>query len=135
MPRFYKRKRTARKYLNFTESALEKALEKIRAEKLSTREAAKLYDVSRSTLQRRLNNPNSQNTGRSPVLALETEDIIVDQIITMSDWGFPLSSLDLRHLIQNLLNNLGVEEPRFTNNLPGREFVYHFLKRHPTLMQ
>jgi len=45
----------------------------------------------------------------------------------MSDWSFPLSSLDLRHLVQNLLNDLVVEEPIFTNNLPGREFVYHFL--------
>jgi len=49
--------------------------------------------------------------------------------MTMSDWSSPfeLSALDLRHLVQNLLNNLGDEEPRFTNNILGREFVFHFL--------
>jgi len=50
MPLFHTRKRTAQKYLNFTQSSLEKAMEEVGGEKLSTREAATQYGVPRSML-------------------------------------------------------------------------------------
>jgi len=80
-------KRTAQKYLNFTQSSLEE----VRGEKLSIREVATLYGVPRSTLQRRLANP-----GRALFLSQDTGDIIVDRIKTMSNWSSPfvLSALD-----------------------------------------
>lgn len=52
----------------------------------------------------------------------------------MSMWGFPLDGPDLRHLIKSYLDSMGKTIKRFgTDNLPGKDFLYSFLRRHPDL--
>jgi len=52
----------------------------------------------------------------------------------MSMWGFPLDGPDLRHLIKSYLDGMGKTVKRFgTDNLPGKDFLYSFLRRHPDL--
>ena len=38
----------------------------------------------------------------------------------MGMWGFPQSSLELRHLIKASLDGQGKQISRFHNNLPGK---------------
>jgi hypothetical protein len=56
----------------------------------------------------------------------------VERLIVLGEWGFPLNSHDLTHLVKNYLDSLG-RSTRFVNNLPGPDFVRGFLKRHPQL--
>lgn len=50
------------------------------------------------------------------------------------DWGFPLTLYDIRLIVKAFLDRCGKTERRFKNNMPGREFVMSFLKRHKSLL-
>ena len=56
------------------------------------------------------------------------ENIIVERICIMCDWGFPLDGTDLCYLVKSYLDRA---EPRFQN----REFAYHFKKRYPEITE
>ena len=63
------------------------------------------------------------------------ENFMIERIQIMCDWGFPLDGTDLRYLVKSYLDRKGVQEPRFQNNYPSREFVYHFKNRHPEITE
>ncbi len=135
MPRFHKRRLGSRRYLDFNSNALNLAMEVVQ-KGMSKRDAAREYNIPRTTLTRRLISGTSTGTskpGRPPVLTPLEEEMIIERIQVMCDWGFPLSGCDLRYLVKSYLDRKGVREPRFQNNLPSTEFVYHFKKRHPIL--
>lgn len=50
-------------------------------------------------------------------------------------WGFHMTRKDLRLLIKSYIDKIGRTEKRFKNNLPGIEFVKHFLNHHPKLSE
>lgn len=50
----------------------------------------------------------------------------------MGEWGFPLTTMDLRLLIKTYLDDQG-RESLFPDNMPGRDYVAGFMKRHPQL--
>lgn len=55
---------------------------------------------------------------------------VSDKIITVSEWGFPLTQMDLRLVVKNYLDISGRTENKFKNNLPGIDWVRSFLMRH-----
>ena len=54
MPRNYQRKTTTK----FTEVQVQKAIERVKSENFSVRRASKQYNITKTTLRRRINNPN-----------------------------------------------------------------------------
>jgi hypothetical protein len=56
----------------------------------------------------------------------------VERLLLISEWGFPMTCTELRHLIKAYLDGLG-KTTRFVDNLPGPDFVKGFMKRHPRL--
>jgi hypothetical protein len=60
------------------------------------------------------------------------ESVIVERLLVMGRWGFPLNHHDLAHLIKSYLDRLG-KSTRFVDNMPGPDFTKGFLKRHPQL--
>ena len=45
--------------------------------------------------------------GRPTVLTMEEENVIVQKMMVMGDWGFPMRPLDVRMLVSEFLNKKG----------------------------
>ncbi|KAJ8952793.1 hypothetical protein NQ318_008110 [Aromia moschata] len=100
---------------------------------MSLRRASVQYGVPYSTIQRRFHGTHSLKYGRQPVLSEEQEDRIKTSLQLCAEWGFPLKSNDVRGVVQQYLNKLGVTERRFKDNIPGLDWFKSFMKRHQEL--
>jgi hypothetical protein len=112
------------------ESRLQLAIRAVRTEECkSIREAAKLFDISRSTLQDRLNGRQDNQTAKQPFqrFSVEEEASIKRCILQMSSWGWPMTIEAINALAGSLLQKKGDREPL------GHNWYKHFLSRHPTL--
>lgn len=104
------------------------AINSVKNEELSLRQAAKNYGVPLSTLSDRCSTRGGK-IGRPTVLSEEEEDMVVERIILMGDWGFPLTKVDLKKIIREYLVATD-RVTRFTDNHPGPDFTRGFLRRH-----
>ncbi|KAK4309183.1 hypothetical protein Pmani_019168 [Petrolisthes manimaculis] len=91
------------------ESNFQKACDAIRNGELSVRQAAKQYGFSKSTLHDAVTRKHIKPSGGQTVLSSEEEDTVVENLLTLSQWGFPLDSFELRLLIKQYLDRRGVE--------------------------
>ncbi|VEN60718.1 unnamed protein product [Callosobruchus maculatus] len=135
MPRVYKRKIGSRNYRNYTNERLEEALKNIRQNKLSIRLASEKYGIHRNTLWLKLKGKHNKPHGQQKVFTDQEENVFVVHIITMSDFGFPVTSFDLRCIVKCYLQQCGRKINCFKQNLPGNDWVKSFLARHPILTQ
>lgn len=78
--------------------------------------------------------PRIKKPGGQPSLTPEEERKIAGNLLVACDWGFPLSSFDIRMIVKQYLDSRGKKIPKFKNNLPGRDWVVLFLKRHKELL-
>lgn len=56
-------------------------------------------------------------------------------LILLGEFNMPITSDDLRISVRNYLERSGRTVPIFNNNIPGRDWVYGFIRRHPNLSQ
>lgn len=125
-----KRKYTSR----VSKGALEKAKDDVENKNLSVRQAAKKWNLGKSTLHDYIKGIHSKSVGRQTALSHEEEQLLCQRIVTLAEWGFPLDILDLRMLVKAYLDKLGVAVSRFKNNVPGQEWGLSFLKRHKAVL-
>lgn len=125
----YKKIVGGKNYHNYSLQSFEKAIEDVKYKKLSYRDAEKKYGVSKSTIQRKINEKHMMKVGRPNALSQVDETNLVKGLCLSSNWGFPFTSMDIRLLVQNFLNKNGLKESRFRNNLPGYDWVRHFFKK------
>lgn len=116
----------------YTKEALDAAIKAVREKRLSLGEAVREFGVPKTTLHDRLHDRVSGTLGRPTCLSKEEELIIVERLLLMGEWGFPLTTMDLRLLIKTYLDSQG-RVSRFPDNMPGKDFVYGFMHRNPTL--
>ncbi|CAI6372149.1 unnamed protein product [Macrosiphum euphorbiae] len=126
----YKNKIGGRAYQNYSTQSLQKAINDVISKKLTYRDASTRYGVSKSTIQRKLNEKNMLKVGSPNALSNVDEKSLLNGIILSSKLGFPFTSLDIRLLVQSFLNNNGVKDPTFIGNLPGYTWPKHFKNRH-----
>lgn len=134
MPRIYKHDPHCKTYRKHTPEELEAALNDIRLG-MSYRDASKKHNIHYSVLYRRYKNPNMKKQGGQTVLTGQEERLIVDQLVTCSDWGCPMDHYDLRMIVKSYLDSRGKTIRKFKNNMPGYEFAHHFMKRHKDLLR
>jgi hypothetical protein len=91
----------------YTQAIFEEAFQAVKDKTMSLREAAQHYGVPKTTLIDRLANRYSDKLGHPTELSKEEEAILVERLIILGEWGFPLSSHDLTHLVKNYLDSLG----------------------------
>jgi transposase-like protein len=106
----------------YNQEAMRQAVQAVADKRMTMTEASKHYQVPKTTLHDRLHERVSERVGRPTVLSPEEEQIIVERLVLMGEWGYPLTCRDLRQLIKSYLDGLG-RATRFPNNLPGRDFV------------
>ena len=94
MVRKYKKKNILR---NYSQEALDQALEEVRGGKLSIRAAAKTYDVPRSTISDYLrgNSVEGCSLGRPPALPTKVEESLVTKAIDAANKGLGVSRLHM----------------------------------------
>jgi hypothetical protein len=121
----------SRKKPSYTKEDFDEAMEAVKGG-LSVRKASLMYGVPRATMQDRISELHSSRQGRPPVLTPEEEEMIVERLKIMADWGFPFNTENLCHFVKQYLDKKG-EKTRFKENLPTRKFVVTFLNRHKEL--
>lgn len=93
-----------RQYRGYDENVLKEVIDSIKAKKISINRAAGKYKISKGTLINRLHNKHSNAVGSPLVLSKLEEDILIEHIITVSEWGFPFNKADLCHLTKLYLD-------------------------------
>ena len=88
MPRKYQRIAGSRCYGDYLAETLELCLQEIRDCKITQREAAKKYEIPRSTLKNKLKNHHTGTVGRQPVFSEIEEESFVQHMIKLSDYSF-----------------------------------------------
>lgn len=121
-----------KKRLKYSHENMEKALQDIREKKISINQAAKLYNVPKTTvldtLKEKYKNPG--NIGGPTILTNSEEMLLVKWIIELGEVGFPITKTQLLESVCKLINNLGRKNP-FKNGQPGKKWYNGFLARHP----
>ena len=136
MPKNYIRKRAPK----YSRENLEKALQTIRNGNESIRKVAERFKIPRTTLQDHLNNvwmtrvqvigrESHIGAGRPKEINEEMEKYLVHGIQYLGSIGWPLEVGDISKVIKLFLDNAR-KNKRFKDNLPGKDWVRSFLKRH-----
>lgn len=132
MPRNYKRPIGARKYKDYTDETLVKAVEEVK-KGVSLRKAAEQFGISRCALTAAVKG-NTKKVGRPFILSTDDQQILAECIGMSAEWGFPLTILDIRLIVKGYLDRNGRTEPRFKDNMPGVDFVTSFIHRHSEVL-
>ena len=116
-----RRKIGGRPYRPYSEAEMQQCLEAIKAKRLSSRKAAVVYGIPRSSIilkMKAVRENNVAQPGRSSVFTSEEEEPFVQHAIKLSELGFPISTVDLRCIVKMYLDSCGRKEVRFANNFP-----------------
>lgn len=117
------------RYQNYSDEDLAAALHAVKNTDTTISAAAKKFGIPRRTLSDKLSGSHPLKTGGQPVFSAAEEHEIANTLQVAADWGFPMTSLDLRLLIKSFLNAKGVQERRFKENTPGIDFIKSFARR------
>lgn len=96
------------KRLQYPQERLEEAVRLVREKTMTLGEASKHFQIAKTTIYDRAKSRKEKlQLGRPPELSEEEEKIIVQRLKVMGQWGFPITSHDLRYLIKSYLDNAG----------------------------
>ena len=114
---------------------MRQAVNYVKQRKGSIRAAAERFEVPKSTLSEKVRGIRTLKLGGQPVFSMEEEKKLVDGLMLMGEWGFPLMTTDLKNVIQNYLDKTGPTraKPVFPDNRPGKGWIKGFFQRHPEL--
>ncbi|XP_077282610.1 uncharacterized protein LOC143908719 [Temnothorax americanus] len=110
---------------------------------MNTYEAAKQFDVRRTTLNNWLKKNNDEienlddvvvlHKGHFSVMDSETEKILVEYLVYCNDMYFGLSAKETRGLAFDLAKKLNLMVPASWEaaRMAGEDWLNSFLKRHP----
>ncbi|CAL1543809.1 unnamed protein product [Lymnaea stagnalis] len=114
------------------------AVDAVISGKMSQREAAKAYNIPRSTLRshlpkhasykHRIQKPPTGFKGKT-ILSKKEERELIEFVVNMHRAGFGRTRQDLLLKVQDMLNKLE-RKTKFENNLPNDEWYVSFLERH-----
>ena len=128
MPRQHIRQPGARKYADYTNEDVEKAVNAVR-KGMSLRAAEAQFKIPMKTISNKVKNLHLQNYGRPTVFSEDEERQLVKLLQTCGEWGQPMDKMDLRVIAKTMLEKQGRRVPQFQNNMPGEDWATSFLKR------
>jgi len=98
--------------------------------------ASEIYNVPVSVIFHRIKGRKCSvgklGPGRLPDLPRETEETIAKCLKARAIMGYPCDKEELKDLIQQYVQSKGLKT-RFTNNRPGNDWYYGFMRRNPEL--
>ena len=129
MPRTHKRKPGVRKYRDYTEDALKAAVEAHLAG-TSLRDAEKQFGIPMRTVSHKAKKKHTGTVGKPTVFSELEEYSLVKLLEKCSEWGQPMTGLDIRMIAASVLQRQGRVVRAFKNNIPGVDWSNSFLTRH-----
>lgn len=133
MPSKYRRKPGSRRYVDYTKEQLEQCVVAVKSKILTQRAASEQYGIPRSTIKNKLAQKYGCKPGRPTVFSEQEEASFVSHLTALSEYGFPLTEFDLKMIIREYLASQGRIVAQFKNNIPGKDWMICFLKRHQHL--
>lgn len=88
---------------------------------MKIREASRSFNVPFGTIYNKYKGLHIKTPGRPTVFSHNEELAILECAAKCSDWGFPLTLLDLRMFGKYYLDGIGKNIHLFKNNLPGTD--------------
>lgn len=119
MPRNYKSVAVKFAVMKYDENQIRKAIKSVQDGKLSINKAAEVFNIKRSTLQNKMKNKHMKKQGGQCALTQDEENCLVNMLITTSNWGFPFTKVDLRHITKRFLDKRQTKVAAFNDNFPG----------------
>jgi hypothetical protein len=108
---------------------MQRALDLVRDENCPVSRAAKICGVPRVTLIDNLKGTHKTGApGRPIVLSEEEERALVEVLVQMSEFNYPVTKRHVCDMVKNYLDKNRVT--RFKGNRPGRIWARNFLERH-----
>ena len=130
MVRNYQRQRGSRVYQNYTVATVNRAVADVRKGRKSLRKASEAYKIPLATLSRKTRNLQSKLSGGQKRLSDKCEEMIVSALGILAKWKIPLTGFETRLLVKNYLDALPLAANIFPENMPGREWLRGFMRRH-----
>lgn len=136
--RVYKSDPRSKKHKKVDETKIMAAVE-AHKKGMTLRKAQEKFGVSKSAIQRYTKKMRDgpiqlKKKGGQITLTPEFELKLVDCLLKCSEWGYALSSFDLRCFVKYHLDREGKTVPKFAQNFPGYEWALSFLERHKTAL-
>lgn len=136
MPRKHPPKKRQRK---FTRTELERQIELYKSklgkrDEISQREACKIPGTVRENPQRTFrrwlskNPPQQFGAGRPTTLTAGEEGYLVHAIITLQEYGWPMTEEKVKMFVENYVKLRGIDTP-FNEDQPGHDWFLGFTKR------
>jgi hypothetical protein len=123
-----------KKYFStYSEINMQEAIAEIQSKKINIRQAAKKFQVPKSTLHNRLTGNSSNQHGKLPLLSAEIESELADWIIRCAKIGDPRTKDELLNAASDLAKLSPDEHKHFKNELPSSSWLNGFLKRNKQL--
>lgn len=121
----------------YKKDLLEKAKEAVLKHGWGPKKASKYYGVPKSTLydntRGRFREASKKKPGRQQFIPAETEAILVQYALEMSDRGYPLTRSAFKILVVQVLRQRKVSTPFNSQTGPSNKWIRSFLKRHREL--
>ncbi|KAF9409697.1 hypothetical protein HW555_010987 [Spodoptera exigua] len=136
MPRVSLLSPTSKKRKTWDPDQMKKAIEAVRTKVMGYKKAVKTFSVPRSTLKRLVKDSQEslellvdKPLGRKPVLPLHLEKRLVKYLLYMESVYYGLTRMDVRKMAYQLAVKNKIAN-QFRNEVAGRAWMDHFLKRH-----
>lgn len=115
----------------YSEQAMKLAIEAVKRGE-SALSVSKQFNVPRSTLVNKIKgkSPVGRRMGPAPIFGDKGEEMLVNWIKGLAVRGFPIWKEDLVCSVEQIIKDLKLPN-NFTNNRPGRKWLFLFFKRHP----
>ena len=114
----------------YNEEDMLKAINMVIEQGFSIRQAAEECNVPKSTLSDSVSRRHDRILGRPKALSDAEEKIIKERLLLLGTWGYPVTKEELRRLVKDYLDRVGKNIEVFTDNMPGRNWLNAYLKRH-----
>lgn len=132
--------KTPKKYGQWSEDDMKKALEAYKAKKYGLNETCRIYSVPKATFKRHLDSKNKvankgvKSFGRITVFSRELEDRLATHILNLEKMFFGVTIKDVRKAAFVLADTNNIKH-NFNKDkgLAGKKWFYSFMRRHPTL--
>ena len=128
MPRTYIRKLGSRRYRDYSESTLSKAVAEIKRGK-SAYSVSKQFKIPYSTIYNKLKGRHSKPIGGQQRLSVECEKCLAAMLETLADWLVPITYEEIKFLVKNYLDQRQLRDIVFKNNIPGKDWLTSFMIR------
>ncbi|KAL0870945.1 hypothetical protein ABMA27_004770 [Loxostege sticticalis] len=119
----------SRMYKNYSDEMLKIACEAVESKQISSRDAERQFGIPRRTIVNKIKNKHMKSVGHPTILTIEEEHKIVRVLQASSNFGSPLTKVDLKLLVHEYLKK-NSRQDKFKNQIPGDAWVQGFLARH-----